>query len=90
MTVLSPAKTESSETSRKIRVMIVDEHNADTAADGGSGRRIDYQVHWTLLTLLITTNRYDGSGDQMSPTSWNFASTISLSNGFMMYSLAPA
>src|SRR5882757_1017556 len=28
--------------------------------------------------------------DQISPTSWNFAVTISLSNGFMMYSLAPA
>src|SRR3982074_3006513 len=27
---------------------------------------------------------------QISPTSWNLASTISLSNGFMMYSLAPA
>ena len=27
---------------------------------------------------------------QISPTSWNLASTMSLSNGFMMYSLAPA
>ena len=28
--------------------------------------------------------------DQIRPTSWNFAVTMSLSNGFMMYSLAPA
>src|SRR4051794_27646847 len=28
--------------------------------------------------------------DQINPTSWNFAVTMSLSNGFMMYSLAPA
>ncbi len=30
-----------------------------------------------------------GAG-QIRPTSWNFAVTMSLSNGFMMYSLAPA
>src|SRR6266542_7012109 len=37
------------------------------------------------------TRRRDGIGsDQIKPTSWNLASTISLSNGFMMYSLAPA
>ena len=35
------------------------------------------------------TNRA-GQADQINPTSWNFASTISRSNGFMMYSLAPA
>ena len=28
--------------------------------------------------------------DQIRPTSWNLAVTMSLSNGFMMYSLAPA
>jgi hypothetical protein len=31
-----------------------------------------------------------GSKNQRRPTSWNFAVTMSLSKGFMMYSLAPA
>src|SRR5665213_1874815 len=34
--------------------------------------------------------RYADSAGWNRPTSWNFAVTISLSNGFMMYSLAPA
>src|SRR6266702_6068315 len=31
-----------------------------------------------------------GSARATRPTDWNFAAMISLSNGFMMYSLAPA
>jgi hypothetical protein len=32
----------------------------------------------------------DYTGTAIKPTSWNLAATMSLSNGFMMYSLAPA
>ena len=48
----------------------------------------DGDVHRTLTRYCPVA---DGAeADQISPTSWNLASTISLSNGFMMYSLAPA
>ena len=33
---------------------------------------------------------YTGAEGWSRPTSWNFEVTMSLSNGFMMYSLAPA
>ena len=49
--------------------------------------------HSHLDLTLTDTNTHGGSGYTGSvnnPTSWNFAVTISLSNGFMMYSLAPA
>src|ERR1043166_5890095 len=41
----------------------------------------------TLYATQLTNGR--GAG-QIRPTSWNLASTMYLSNGFMMYSLAPA
>jgi hypothetical protein len=56
----------------------------------------------TLMNAVLVTRRATQGGNdpgrspsghnhrQISPTSWNLASTISLSNGFMMYSLAPA
>ena len=53
------------------------------------GRRGDGEIH--RGTQLDATKRHGHAGRrQINPTSWNFASTMSLSNGFMMYSLAPA
>src|SRR5262249_34429703 len=65
---------------------VIDHHDARAVAfanvDGS--RRSQGNSHYRLF------DQQRRSGCQISPTSWNLASTISLSNGFMMYSLAPA
>ena len=43
-----------------------------------------------MQTLRTTDPDYVGVPNSINPTSWNFAVTMSLSKGFMMYSLAPA
>ena len=54
-------------------------YSPDTAQSG--------TIATTTPTAVQPPDRKDG---QIRPTSWNFAVTMSLSNGFMMYSLAPA
>ncbi len=68
---------------------VVHDHDADAPAGGGSNGWFKSEGHWACF--LVLTGASNGSAsNQINPTSWNLASTISLSNGFMMYSLAPA
>ncbi len=71
---------------------VVDHHDADFIRRGkrpecrGTAEAMTLIHHFTYQHSPNLTPR---RADQISNL-WNFASTISLSNGFMMYSLAPA
>ena len=71
---------------------VIDNHNAKRIRRGGRrGRRKGSgSTHSHTRIRGTQQNRIGRSARQISPTSWNLASTISLSKGFMMYSLAPA
>ena len=79
---------------------IVDHHDPELCLPGGLGRRTRQR---NTHTSPDADQRHDcktqqrrwpdsrrNATDQIRPTSWNLAVTMSLSNGFMMYSLAPA
>ena len=70
---------------------VVDHHDPDRIGHQGRRRRMltDDSDYCCTLDSHCTSKR-GRRARQIRPTSWNFASTISRSNGFMMYSLAPA
>ena len=101
----SPATTMSGSepTQREINPRMTTESSTTMTRSGSSS--VDFGAkgftNATLITHQTRLKRHDkqtpmaaaaGSMgvDQIRPTSWNFAVTMSLSNGFMMYSLAPA
>src|SRR6202044_2798651 len=77
---------------------VVDDHDADRVVGRGYARSGGSNTTHSLDFQYLTGNhqrmpircRWRILRAQMSPTSWNLASTICLSKGFMMYSLAPA
>src|SRR5437763_1121490 len=70
---------------------VVNNHDANRVLRGrGRGRRKGGGNAHTMTTRLRGRYTRQRRAVQIRPTSWNLASTISLSNGFMMYSFVPA
>ncbi len=73
---------------------VIDDHDAKRVRcrnrRGGRNGGGDAHTRYSVTRTLQIRRRRTAEAVQISPTSWNLASTISLSNGFMMYSFAPA
>ena len=78
---------------------IIDHHDTDRPlpvartqgwTSGSDGHQDTLRAQHSATEMDDVETPDSRAAGQISPTSWNLASTISLSNGFMMYSFAPA